>query len=116
MYLLMRLDPTIPAAPVIKIIFFTINDNYYLKLIFLSIIYIGLCLIFGINLAKYSEIIPIEKKIAEETTNIKVIIKNWYLKTNKFKNVRIIYKEKTNVDNMKLIVDVIVIMWSGFKL
>jgi hypothetical protein len=72
----MRLDPTIPAAPVIKIIFFTINDTYYLKLIFLSIIYIGLCLILGINLAKYSEIIPIEKKIAEETTNIKVIIKN----------------------------------------
>jgi hypothetical protein len=112
----MRLDPTIPAAPVIKIIFFTINDTYYLKLIFLSIIYIGLCLILGINLAKYSEIIPIEKKIAEETTNIKVIIKNWYLNTNRSKDVRIIYNEKTNVDNIKLIVDVIVIICSGFTL
>ena len=78
--------------------------------------YIGLCLILGINLAKYSEIIPIEKKIAEETANIKVIIKNWYLKRNKPKDVRIIYIKKINIDNIKLIVDVIVIIWSGFKL
>tara|TARA_B100001540_G_C15237291_1_gene386712 strand:+ start:237 stop:437 length:201 start_codon:yes stop_codon:yes gene_type:complete len=65
-----------PAAPEIKIIFFKINRTYSSKLIFLSTTYGGLFLITGIILAKYSEIIPIEKKIAEETTKIRVIIKN----------------------------------------
>ena len=43
-------------------------------------------------------------------------MKNWYLKTNKSNNVRNKYKIKTIVDRVKLIVDVIVIKWSGFKL
>ena len=81
--------------------------------IFLSVFAISSTLI---SIYYESKITQIEKKIADETTKIKVIMKNWYLKTNKSNNVRNKYKIKTIVDRVKLIVDVIVIKWSGFKL
>ena len=39
-------------------------------------IYVGLFFMSGIILAKYSEIIPREKKINDETSKINVIMKN----------------------------------------
>ena len=52
----------------------------------------GLFLISGINLARYSAIIPSEKNISEDTKSISVIMKNWYLNTNNFSAVKTKYK------------------------
>ena len=70
----------------------------------------------GISLAKYSAIIPSEKNISEDTNKISVMIKNWYLNTNNFKEVKIKYKINIIVEKKKLIEDKIVIIWSNLVL
>ena len=76
----------------------------------------GLFLISGINLARYSAIIPSEKNISEDTKSISVIMKNWYLNTNNFSAVKTKYKINIDVDSKKLIDEIIVIKWRGLVL
>ena len=78
--------------------------------------YEGLFFISIINLAKYSERIPSEKKIKDATKSIRVIIKNWYLKTNNFRKVNAKYRTKIVKDEIKLIEESIVIKCSGLVL
>ena len=79
-------------------------------------IYGGLFLMSGTNLAKYSAIMPREKNIRDDTNKIKVIIKNWYLKTNNFNEVNTRYKINIIKENKKFKKDKIVIKCKSFVL